>query len=137
MDEDKRSDHRRIAHDPRACLGQQVSRLVRIQVLRAENEAADRHPDDSHQQGDTRHIRKEPVNISEPAGVFQQFESGISVDQVGQVDEQESDETPADQAVQDTRSEAVTEDRLEQADLDDQLAEPLPDQAPIRLALPA
>jgi hypothetical protein len=69
--------------------------------------------------------------------VFEQFEVGVGVDQVREVDQQEGQEAPADQRVQDAGSQPETKNGLEESDLDDQFSNPFGNEGPVHLPLAA
>jgi hypothetical protein len=62
---------------------------------------------------------------------------GVGVDQVGEIDEQEEEEAPADESVHEAGQEAGAEDGLERSHFGGEFDDPLPDQRPGDLALSA
>ena len=124
VDKDKCRNNGRIAQDAKARLGMQQSRLARGQSRRSKDEAANYHRHNADDDRDIRNIRKQSVEIPKQASVIKQFEIREGVDQIRKIDQQEGEKSPADESMQNARSQAETKNGLEQSHFEDKFANP-------------
>ena len=87
MQEDKSRHDRGVTHDACPRCGMQQSGLARGQSCGPQYEAAKDHRQNANDDRDIRNIRKQSISIAKQACMLKEFESGIGVNQIREINE--------------------------------------------------
>src|SRR5690349_20527378 len=99
MGKERGSDDGRIPQDASTRLWMQQGCVARCERSCFEDVTSKGERSHANQDANAKEICKQTIDIPEQACVFKEFEAGITVDQVRQIDQQIREKSPADQTM--------------------------------------